>query len=86
MAVAEFTRRIQTCSVVPFGTCGRRTSPHFFDQAQLYSSKKLKTAWFYRDEVEQHANRVVHPGTTMNPQIVQSHASASGVVRQEPLS
>lgn len=59
LAVAEFTPRVQTRSVMPFGCCGRRNSPHFFDQAHLYSSRKLKTAWFYEDEISSHARRTV---------------------------
>ncbi len=55
MAVVEFGSDVQARSVMPFGASGRRRSPHFFDQAELYSARKLKTAWFRRDEVEQHA-------------------------------
>ena len=52
MAAVEFGDRIAAQSIVPFGTSGRRKSPHFFDQARLYSQKKLKPAWFYPDEVK----------------------------------
>ena len=31
---------------MPFGASGVRHSPHFFDQATLYSSRQFKTAWF----------------------------------------
>ncbi len=55
MAVAEFGSEAKAHSVMPFGTSGRRTSPHFFDQAELYSTQKLKPAWFRRDEVKEHA-------------------------------
>ncbi len=55
MAVVEFQDRIRTRSVMPFGSSGRRRSPHFFDQAKLYSAKKLKSAWFYSDEVHRQA-------------------------------
>ncbi|MEQ9410104.1 MAG: penicillin acylase family protein [Fuerstiella sp.] len=59
MAVAEFQDRVTAYSVMPFGANGRRRSPHFFDQAPLYASKKLKPAWFYPDEVEQHAAKQI---------------------------
>ena len=59
MAVVEFTDRIRANSVMPFGVSGRRASPHFFDQAKLYSTMKLKSAWFYADEVDEHAAATV---------------------------
>jgi acyl-homoserine-lactone acylase len=59
MAVVEFTDRIRANSVMPFGVSGRRASPHFFDQAKLYSTMKLKSAWFYADEVGEHAAATV---------------------------
>ena len=55
MAVTEFGPTATARSVMPFGTSGRRSSPHFFDQAELYSTQKLKPAWFSDEEVEQHA-------------------------------
>ena len=55
MAVAAFTEHINSCSVMPFGAHGRRQLPHFFDRAKLYSTSKLKPAWFYRDEIEKHS-------------------------------
>ena len=55
MAVAEFTEHINSRSVMPFGANGRRQSPHFFDQAKLYSTSKFKPAWFYRDEIDMHS-------------------------------
>ena len=55
MAVVEFGPDVQASSVMPFGSSGRRQSPHFFDQAELYSAKRMKPAWFHRDEVEKHA-------------------------------
>lgn len=51
MAAVEFGDRIRAHSVMPFGASGRFVSPHFFDQAELYASKKLKPAWFYREDV-----------------------------------
>ena len=51
MAVAEFGSEVKAHSIMPFGACGRRKSPHFFDQARLYAEKKLKPAWFTEAEV-----------------------------------
>lgn len=44
---------------VDMRTGGVRSSPHFFDQAELYSTQRLKPAWFSGDEVEQHAMRIL---------------------------
>ena len=62
MAVYEFGKRIRGNSVTPFGTSGDAKSPHYFDQAKLFSQRKLKTAWFYPDDVLANAQRSYHPG------------------------
>lgn len=59
MAVVEFGNRVTAHSIMPFGASGRRRSPHFFDQAKLYSSKKLKPAWFWKDEVRANSMDVI---------------------------
>lgn len=53
MAVVQFGETLQAHSILPFGASGRRKSPHFFDQAKLYSSKKFKPAWYSENEVRQ---------------------------------
>lgn len=55
MSVVEFSNVPQSLSVMPFGSSGRRKSPHFFDQAQLYSKQQFKPAWFTAEDVEKHA-------------------------------
>ncbi|MFY9256072.1 MAG: penicillin acylase family protein [Fuerstiella sp.] len=52
MAVVDFKNPIQAHSIVPFGTSGRRKSPHYFDQAKLYADSKLKPAWFTESEIQ----------------------------------
>jgi acyl-homoserine-lactone acylase len=59
MAVAEFGSNVQARSIMPFGASGRRPSPHFFDQAELYSARKFKPAWFHPDEVKKHTVHTV---------------------------
>lgn len=49
-------------SILVFGESGDPASPHFFDQAQLYSKGKLKNAWFSDREVSANAKRTYHPG------------------------
>jgi acyl-homoserine-lactone acylase len=58
-SVVEFGERIEATSIVPFGASGRRKSPHFFDQAELFCQQKLKPAPFYRDEVAEFATESV---------------------------
>jgi len=62
MAVVEFGDRIKAHSVMPFGASGRALSPHFFDQAKLYSTRKFKPAWFYPDDVQQNSGPVTWRG------------------------
>ena len=45
--------------VMPFGASGSRKSPHFFDQAELYSTHRFKPAWFTKEEVANHAKITV---------------------------
>lgn len=59
MSVVEFATPVRSRSVMPFGASGRRESPHFFDQADLYATKRFKPAWFTPEDVAGHA------GTTL---------------------
>ena len=63
MGVYEFTpERVKSATLLQYGESGDPKSPHYFDQAKLFSEGKLKPAWFYRDEVEAHTVRKYHPG------------------------
>jgi penicillin amidase len=55
--VVEFTPTPRARSIFVFGQSGDPASPHYFDQAELYSAKLFKAAWFMREEVEAHATR-----------------------------
>ena len=59
MSVVEFSDPVRCQSVLPFGVSGRRTSPHFFDQAELYATRKFKPAWFSQEEVAGHAKTTI---------------------------
>jgi penicillin amidase len=62
MAVVEFTDKVKSKSLLPYGTSGDPSSPHFFDQAELMSKKQLKDNPLDWEEVRAIARRVYHPG------------------------
>jgi acyl-homoserine-lactone acylase len=62
MGVYEFGPRVKAATVLQYGESGDPKSPHYFDQAKLYSETKFKTAWFYKDEVDSHTVTKYHPG------------------------
>ncbi|MBI3836872.1 MAG: penicillin acylase family protein [Planctomycetia bacterium] len=62
IAVYEFGPRVRGASALNFGESGDPTSPHFFDQAQLLSDRKLKPELFDWSDVLAGAKFVYHPG------------------------
>jgi acyl-homoserine-lactone acylase len=62
LAVYEFGERIRGATLVNFGQSGDPKSPHFFDQADLLSKRKLKPELFYWDDVLAGAKEKYHPG------------------------
>jgi acyl-homoserine-lactone acylase len=63
MGVYEFVPgRVKSSTVLQYGDSGDPKSPHYFDQAKLYSDHKFKPAWFYKDEVDAHTQVKYHPG------------------------
>ena len=62
MGVYEFGERVKAATLLQFGQSADPASPHFFDQAKLYSQQKFKPAWFYWEDVLAHTKRKYHPG------------------------
>ncbi len=55
--VVEFTPSVSARSIFVFGQSGDPESPHYFDQAELYSASQFKPSWFSRQDVEAHTER-----------------------------
>ena len=62
VAVVELGPKVKAKSILAGGVSGDPASPHFNDQAEHYARGEFKDVWFYRDEIERHAERTYHPG------------------------
>lgn len=62
VAVVEFGDRLQARAVVSGGQSGDPDSPHFTDQADLFCKAQFRPVFYYREEVEQHQERIYRPG------------------------
>ncbi|MRS62596.1 penicillin acylase family protein [Larkinella terrae] len=62
VAVVEFGDRVKARTVVNGGHSSNPSSPHFNDQAALFSAGKFKDIWFYPEDIRQHVEKTYHPG------------------------
>ncbi|MDO7846771.1 penicillin acylase family protein [Hymenobacter sp. M29] len=62
VAVVEFGPRVVARSVVTGGQSSRPGTPHFTDQAELYTNGRFKDVRFYPEDVKAHAERTYRPG------------------------
>ncbi len=62
VAVVEFGDRVRARAVTAGGLSSDTSSPHFNDQAERYATGNLRDVYFYRTDLEGHAEREYHPG------------------------
>lgn len=62
VAVVEFGPRIEAKSVVTGGSSSDPSSPHFRDQAVMYTQGQFKDVLFYKEDVVKHSEKTYHPG------------------------
>jgi acyl-homoserine-lactone acylase len=62
LAVVEFGPRVKRRSLLVFGQDADPSSPHHFDQAEHYSKKEYKPAWFDLSEIKANSKQNYKPG------------------------
>ena len=62
VAAIEFGPKIRAKAISAGGESGDAKSPHFADQAEMFSKGQFRDVLFYREDVLAHAERQYHPG------------------------
>lgn len=62
ICAVEFGKHIKAKSLLAGGESGNPSSPHFFDQGEMYSKGEFKEVLFYKEDVMKHAEKTYHPG------------------------
>jgi acyl-homoserine-lactone acylase len=62
VAAVEFGPRVRAKSILAGGQSADPASPHFNDQAAMYSRGEFKDVLFYKEDIEKHLERRYHPG------------------------
>jgi len=61
VAVVEFGDKVRAKAVTAGGESGHPSSKHFNDEATRYATGALRDVYFYRDQLNGHAEREYHP-------------------------
>ncbi|MDQ2823607.1 MAG: penicillin acylase family protein [Pseudomonadota bacterium] len=62
VAAVEFGPRLRAKSILAGGQSGDPRSPHFNDQAAMYSRGEFKDVLFYKEDILKNLERCYHPG------------------------
>ncbi|KGF81987.1 penicillin amidase [Massilia sp. JS1662] len=62
VAAVEFGPRVRAKSILAGGESGDPKSPHFMDQAAMYSRGEFKDVLYYQEDIEKQLERKYHPG------------------------
>ncbi len=62
VAAVEFGPKIRAKSILAGGNSSTPASPHFADQALMYSRGEFKDVLFYKEDIERNLERKYHPG------------------------
>jgi len=62
VCAVEFGKKIKARSLLAGGNSGNPASPHFFDQAEMYSRGTFKDVLFYKEDVMKHVQQHYKPG------------------------
>ena len=62
ICAVEFGPKIKAKSLLAGGQSGDPASPHFKDQAEMYTKGQFKDVLFYKADVLKHAEKTYHPG------------------------
>ncbi|RYY68285.1 MAG: acylase, partial [Chitinophagaceae bacterium] len=62
VCAVEFGKKLKAKSLLAGGNSGNPASPHYFDQAKMYSQGLFKEVLFYKEDVLKHVEKEYHPG------------------------
>jgi len=62
ICAVEFGKKVTAKSLLAGGESGNPDSPHFGDQAEMYTKGVFKEVLFYKEDAEKHVEKKYHPG------------------------
>lgn len=62
VAAVEFGERVKARAITVGGLSNKTSSRHFSDQAEMYTRGDFRDVFFYREDIEQNAEKAYHPG------------------------